>query len=171
MLPERADCTPGEALIEELFHSEYQKLVYYAATILDKYGAKYVSVSGRAEDVVQELFCLAWEKQDEILKSESPAGWLYKALTLKVREALREDRKWAKRLALIPNADGADTGQELSEDWAKLLPKEDYDLLRKLYVEGYSYKELCAELGVKKSTLAMRVSRIKEKVQKNLGDL
>lgn len=167
MPPEELRDAQGNALLEELFHSEYQKLVRYAAVILKRYGARHVCISGRAEDVVQELFCLAWEKQEDVLRSESPVGWLYKALTLKAREALREDRLWVKRLTLIPGAPEPGEPPEPPEEWSRLLPPEDYELLRKLYLEGYSYKELCAQLGVKKSALAMRVRRIKERFQKN----
>ena len=156
-----------EALIEELFHAEYNNLVRYAAVILNKYSSGHISISGRAEDVVQDLFCLAVEKRDEVLESGSPVGWLYKALTLKVREALREDRTWFKRLSLIQGESEPGDFRRLPIEWEGLMSQEDYELLRKLYLEGYSYKELCAELDVKKSTLAMRVKRIKERFQKN----
>ena len=44
------------------------------------------------------------------------------------------------------------------------------DLLRRVYLEGYSYEELAQELGVKPNTLASRVSRIKAKFRKNFPD-
>ena len=47
------------------------------------------------------------------------------------------------------------------------MSQEDFDLMWKFYEEGYTYKELCEELGVKKSALGMRISRIKERFQKN----
>ena len=167
MSPEELVDEQENVLLEELFHSEYQKLMRYATVTLKRHGAQYVCISGRAEDVVQELFCLAWEKQEEVLHSVSPVGWLYRAAWLKAREAVREDRLWVKRLTLITGEAEAGEPPKPPEEWSRLLRPADYELLRKLYLEGYSYKELCAQMGVKKSTLAMRVRRIKERVQKN----
>lgn len=170
MPPEGVVQTPEQEFFEALFRQEYHKLLRYATVILRKYGAKYVSDSGRAEDVVQETFKLAWKKRDELMKKEFPAGWLYMAAVCKAREALREDRAWVKRLALVQQAPRTPQEQGLTSDLKQLLLQEEYDLLCKLYLEGYSYKELCAELGVKKSTLAMRVKRSKEKIQKKYED-
>lgn len=58
-------------------------------------------------------------------------------------------------------------------DLEALIGKEDCRLLEKLYLEGYTYQEVSDELGIKKSTLGMRVNRIKErcieKFEKNFG--
>ena len=42
-------------------------------------------------------------------------------------------------------------------------------LLKHLYLDGYTYSELCAEMGLKKSALAMRVKRIKERFMTDYG--
>ena len=47
--------------------------------------------------------------------------------------------------------------------------KEDFDLLYKMYVMGYSYRELCQEMGLTKSALATRIHRIKERIRDELG--
>ena len=39
-------------------------------------------------------------------------------------------------------------------------------ILRKLYLEKYTYEELAREMGLKKSALAMRVKRSKERFVK-----
>lgn len=157
-----------EALVEELFQKEYHNLVRYAETILRKHGSNYVSVSGRAEDVVQEVFYLALKKNAQMMKREVPAGWFYTTLTHKVREALREDRAWVKRLTLIQSSvPESEMSRKLPVEWTGLMSQEEYELLYKLYLEGYTYNELSAELGVKKSTLAMRVRRIKKRFREN----
>ena len=43
---------------------------------------------------------------------------------------------------------------------------EEYEILRKLYLEKYTYEELAREMGLKKSALAMRVKRSKERFVK-----
>ena len=55
----------------------------------------------------------------------------------------------------------------MPEEWKPYMSREDFELLWKLYLGGYTYRELCLELGVKKSALGMRVRRIKERFQKN----
>ena len=60
-------------------------------------------------------------------------------------------------------------------DLEGFIGKEDCRLLEKLYLEGYTYQEVSDELGIKKSTLGMRVTRIKdrciEKFEKFFGDV
>ena len=88
--------------------------------------------------------------------------------TLEQREALREDRRWIERMELLEPRLWYDPEEGFYADLRRVLSREEYDLLHKLYLEGWSYKELCEELGEKKSTLAMRVKRSKEKIQKYL---
>jgi DNA-binding MarR family transcriptional regulator len=57
----------------------------------------------------------------------------------------------------------------LKADMAGILTDEEYRLLSRLYLEGYTYIELCEELGLKKSALAMRIKRIKERFLKEYG--
>ena len=51
-----------------------------------------------------------------------------------------------------------------------LLSEKEYLLLKRLYLEGYTYRELSRSLGVKQSTLAMRVKRLKERLQKDFAE-
>ena len=171
MPTEKGASAQEKALIEELFRAKNDDLLRYAEILLKKHGSGHISISGRAEDVVQDVFYLAVEKYNEMQKSGSPVGWLYAAVYHKVQEAVREDRTWFKRLTLIEVEPKSEDFCKLPLEWEGLMTQKDYELLRKLYLEGYSYKELCAELGVKKSTLAMRVKRIKARFQKNYKEI
>ena len=153
-----------DAFITALFFSNYQRLVRYARIIFQKHGG-YIDPSGRAEEIVQEAFILACEKRDELIDAEDPGKWLTATVTYKIREALKEDRKWAKGLLLLPSEDEAEPFPE-PNSLSDLIPAEDYDLLRRLYLEGFTYKELCDELNISKSALAMRVNRIKKAFRK-----
>ena len=90
--------TEIEAQFELLYKTEYQGLLRYAAVTLRNHGSRYSSVSGRAEEAVQEMFAFAWENREKLLACESPSGWLYKSLYYKVLELLDEDRTWTKRI-------------------------------------------------------------------------
>ena len=45
-----------------------------------------------------------------------------------------------------------------------IIDPKDYQLLKLLYLNGYTYTEVGATMGLKKSTLAMRVKRIKQQI-------
>jgi len=153
-----------DPFISDLFEKEYAGLVRYAQIVFQKRGG-YVDPRGRAEEIVQETFYLAIEKRDELIAREDKKAWLISAVSYKVRDALKEDRKWVKGLLLLPDEEKAFSFQE-PEETPEYISKEDYRLLRRLYVEGYTYKELCEELGMSKSTLAMKINRIKKAARK-----
>lgn len=156
---------------EAIYRTEYMAMMRYAKTILKAHGSKYVSVEGRAEEAVQEMFMFAWENPNKLFESQSPTGWLYKTLYYKVRELLNEDKKWTKRMLRMSEAveSGRDEKFHLKTELAGILSDDDYRLLSRLYLEGYTYAELCEELGLKKSALAMRIKRIKERFLKEYG--
>ena len=160
-MPKKGDYRlQDDVFIAELFSKEYQRLVRYAQIIFRKRGG-YVDPVGRSEEIVQEAFYLACEKKrDELMQSDDPSRWLTATVTHKISEALKEDRKWVRGLMLLPSEEPIVPFPE-PEELAEFIPREDYDLLKRLYVEGYTYKELCDELGVNKSNLGMRVRRIK----------
>lgn len=165
-MPADKDYRPGgDRFMTELFRREYAGLVRYARIMYQKNGG-YVDPGGRAEEIVQEAFFLAAEKRAELMEREDPRAWLISAVSYKVREALREDRKWVKSLMLLPDETQAFHLPE-PEDAPAFLSREDYTLLKRLYIDGYTYQELCAELGLSKSALAMKISRIKKSAQKN----
>lgn len=154
-----------DPFIADLFHREYTGLVRYAEIMYRKCGG-YVDPRGRAEEVVQEAFFLAAEKRDELLAREDKRAWLISTVSYKVRDALKEDRKWEKGILLLPDENEVVYFPETEESpgW---LPREDYILLKRLYVDGYTYQDLCEELGLSKSALGMRISRIKKAAKKN----
>ena len=63
---------------------------------------------------------------------------------------------------------GAFFSSILSEFLKNLVAlQEDMDILKRLYLYGETYEEICEDLGLKKSALAMRVKRSKELFRKN----
>ena len=86
----------AEAIIQKIYEAEYEKLVRCAISYL-KVGNNKAHVVSRAEDVVQDMFALAWERRRDVLSSEKPVGWLYITLQYKAKELLREENKWIKQ--------------------------------------------------------------------------
>ena len=157
-----------DSFISELFSNEWRKLVRYAKIQLSRYGPNNMDIEGRAEETVQELFCTVLNKVEELKQMDSPERWLYTALVYKVKEVLREDRKWTQSLMLLPDDEEA-IPFEGTDELAEMISEEDYRLLRRIYVEGYTYKELCEELGLTKSALGMRLNRIKKEFREKYG--
>lgn len=158
-----------DTFLATLFQEQYEPLLRYTRSVMRKYGASYISDSERAEDVVQEVFYLALERKGELRAKESPVGWLFRTAVHKVQETLRDDRAWIKRLSLISTSGGSQfigLGH-MPEDWKPHMTQKEFDLLWKFYLEGYKYTELCEEYGMKKSALAMKIKRIKERFQNN----
>ena len=151
---------------EQIYKENYEGFIRYANVVFKACGAECVSVSGRAEEAVQEMCAFAWENRDRMAASPSPIGWMYTTLQYKVKEFLREDRLWTKRIMQISEQYGGKDGEtydfRLKAELEDILRQDDYLLLKRLHLDGYTYSEVSASMGLKKSALAMRVKRIKE---------
>lgn len=160
---------------KEIFHKiivqEHEKLIHCAIAYLRLKTTETYLIS-KAEDIVQEMYELAWKKRAEVLSKDKPVGWLYEALYYKVKELLREENKWEKRLLKYQElyVQPVQPHINLSFELDGIVPKEDFDLLHKIYVAGYSYRELCQEMNLTKPTLAAKVHRIKERIRKELKE-
>lgn len=148
--------------VQDLFSREWKGLLRYAKIQLRNHGIPNIDIEGRAEDAVQELFCTVCDKADQIKKMETPEKWLYAALYYKLKEVIKEDRKWLKCWTALPIAENIEPNVQLDDELLGIVKNEDYLLLRKLYIEGYTYKELCGELGISKSLLGVRIYKIKK---------
>lgn len=159
--------TDLEEIYGHYFQTYYTKLWRLAQRILARHTGR--SDPDRAAEAVQEAFLVAWEKPKDFLGSVSPVGWLVNTLKFVLQNMIREDQRWHARLRefqahldrdAVHPAPGADLEIE------GLIPPEELELLKRLYLYGETYEELCRELGLKKSTLAMRVKKSKEDFQK-----
>lgn len=163
-----------EEKFEALYRSQYSAMYRYATVLLKSYRSQELYVSGRAEEAVQEAFATAWEKRQDLFSSPSPPGWLFKTVHYKVQELMREDQTWTRRILrcseAIPATTQCPSQLYLKAALSDLMSSEEYQLLKNLYLDGYTYKELSARLGVKQSTLAMRVKRLKERLQREFED-
>lgn len=158
----------AEEIFWAIYEKEYEKLVRYAAACL-KVDSKPYAFS-RAEDVVQETFALGWKRRKDVLSREEPVGWLYKAIYYKAREHMKEEYRWTKLLLQYKElyAPAAEDNAYWELELKSLVSEEDFKLLHRLYMEGYSYREICRETGVTKSALGVRLHRIKHKIQEQL---
>lgn len=158
----------NEAEKKRRFHA----IVLEHSDILHRIARRQLSLNGgtydwgRVEEAVQETLTLAWIKRDEVLEAPNVGGWLVKTLQYILKNMIRQDQQWGKRLLLAqkdfgPNQTQPPPGAHLElED---LVTPEEFILLKQVYLERIPYEELCQTYGVKKSALAMRVKRAKER--------
>lgn len=125
---------------------------------------------GRAEEAVQETFTIAWEKKDILMKHPNPIAWLNIALKNVIKNMAREDQRWAECLLRIPT-EGIQAAPGADLELEGIISEEDMNVLKRLYLYGETYEEVCEDLGMKKSALAMRVKRSKELFRKNYGEI
>lgn len=123
----------------------------------------------RAEDAVQETFSIAWES-GTFSPPSNPAGWL--VITLKnVVKTCSGKSSTGQNTCFNCQLISRSPLQVLIWSWKVSVPPEDFLLLKRLYLYGETYEEVCQDLGIKKSALAMRVKRIKEQFRKNYMEI
>jgi RNA polymerase sigma-70 factor (ECF subfamily) len=138
------------------------KLLRYAeAKIPDK---------ANAEDIVEETFKTAWQKIDELTSSENPQGWLFNALKLHILKYYEnrnkehpEKREYEE--VEIPTETNFDNeisfSNNLSADEMRIV---------KLKEAGYKHEEISSIMDLPPGTVHSKVTRIKEKLRKILGN-
>ncbi len=156
---------------EELYRKTYSAMLRSAEAALRASPVNGPSTSGRAEEIVQEAYLVAWKRRDMLFASEDPSRWLFKALAFKAKELLREDRNWAEKTERLMLYREEHSDVIPAEQGLDGMPKEDYALLHRVYVEGYTYQEIAQETGANQSTLATRIQRIKERFRKNFSKI
>ena len=158
----------NEAEKERRFH----EIIVTHSDLLHRTARRQLSLNGgvydwgRVEEAVQETLTIAWTKRDEVLASQNIPGWLVKTLRYVLKNMIRQDQQWKKQVLLAqkdldPNPTQPPPGADLELEG--LVSPEEYTLLRQVYVEHVPYEELCQTHGVKKSALAMRIKRAKER--------
>lgn len=141
--------------------------------------------SSEAEDVVQDVFVLAAEK--DIQHLENPLRWLMKATVNlcheRTRRAYHETEKGQRlvRAKLDHSADRSVLSFERQESETEALElllaleqtlsPEDWNILRLYCLEKVPIDELSAKLNLPINTLRVRICRIRKKYQKIFPDL
>jgi RNA polymerase sigma-70 factor (ECF subfamily) len=148
--------------LERLVHEMHNILLSYAGIRVADYDSAY--------DVVQETYLAAQKNIDKLMLSENPKGWLIETLKNKV---LHEKRAKARFYMLTQKMamDGAQmtsAGDIYDSDMIDLLNKDEYYVLRKAFVEGFSIKEIADLLGITYETCKKRIQAAKRKLAQEL---
>jgi RNA polymerase sigma-70 factor (ECF subfamily) len=159
------DGNSRKEFLKQLYMKQSKGMFRYANSIMrDNY---------LAEDAVQETFAVAWEKIESLVGMDSPVGWLFGTLKNIMKKNTAEMYKFQKLLLSLDGYNGID--QAVTDDidptilYEGIISSEEYSILEKLYIHGYTYKELASEMKVPLSTVGMKAKRAREKFRKKHG--
>jgi len=151
---------PNYNFFSVLYEQEKESMYWYAASQLRN--------DFLAEEAVQEAFLIALEKIEVFVNVEKPEGWLFGILKNVIKRIKAEEYKLQRRFISI-NEHNASQSLSTNDEidpvilFDGVVSREDLDILQKLYVHGYTYKDITDEMGIHLSTVGMRAKRAKEK--------
>lgn len=150
---------------------------FYFETYKDLY--RYVNrmdgIQGMEEDVVQEVYILAYVKWDVVYRHPKPMAWLYVTANYLVKNLRRLTKNRALSLELFNDTRNisvleADFGKV---EWRlalhKILSEKDWEILWKYCVEGYEIAELARLMKSSENSIRMQISRIRRKIKRQLS--
>ena len=160
--------------LENLYQDNFRLLYHIGRTFL---GAS-PDQQGRIEEEIHDVFLLAMQKREYLMRHPNPAGWLVEAMRKRLLSHYRKWRREQKHLAfsldgesqpIIPSTDGDEvfesavdlTRQEALE---QLLGREDARLFTLFCIDRVPAKELTGEFMMTEACIRMRASRIRKKV-------
>lgn len=160
------------AYFEQLYNSYYQRLVAYASARLGDYREF-------SEDCVQEAFVVFHGKLQEGEEFSHPEAFLYRTVDNIVKKQ-RSKRFAEESLAVSLDDENNEVNLKSDEDidfekYIKLLEKKLTADEKKLYFAKYiqekKIEEIAKEQDLTVAAVTMRLSRLRQKIKKELDDL
>ena len=146
------------AAIEALFRENFEPLYRCANRMLRS--------PPLAEEAVQEAFMIAVIKYEEMLASGNPAGWLYRTVQNVALNQRRARQRGSELLQRLLSEQAETSGEE--SVFVDLQEDEDFRLVRRVTLDGYSMRETAAELGISLEACKKRVQRAKARLREQL---
>lgn len=151
-----------ERYIEDMYIEMYYPLSAYAQSALND--------KQLAEEAVQETFRIACAKADSLKSSQNPKGWLMNTLKYVIQNMRRSRARLNRFILYLISSYNKDEDQIYADDmldihYQNIISKEEYDLLKKAAIDGYSTKELAMELGISVDACRKRIRRAKTKLK------
>ena len=164
-----ADRSSGSLRFDELYD-------LYATDVL-RVAYYYLGNREMAEDVTQDVFVKLITNQP-ILEEGKEKAWLLKVALNRCRDLWRSS--WIKKVILghpgfecfpAPDMVGQLAEQETVSEAVNRLKPEFKEVVLLFYFQGYSVSEISQMLEIAEGTVSSRLSRAREKLQKELkGD-
>lgn len=134
------------------------------------------------EDVVQEVFLIAWRRMKSFRGDSSLGTWLIGITINQCRAQRRRSLlrlKWLREAFATGNssqpiADGPAAGEETSQqvrDAVARLPPRDREVIVLFYLEALSVAQIAQLLGVKNNAIEVRLHRARTRLKTQLAGL
>ena len=126
------------------------------------------------EDIVQEVFCVAWKKRQEFTASGNPMGWLIRAARFKMLEQYHNTGGGGRSsLEEYEEEVGiTEPGYEMAE-WMEilegLLDQYSFRIFQDYFLHGYTMKEIAQQKGMKENNLRVQLHRMRKRLHGQLG--
>lgn len=154
------------AFFSRLYHENYTKLLNFA------YNATMRRDIMAAEDIVQNTFCEALKKVDELMEHPNPEGWLWET----ARNLLRaRARKASLRELGLEDCKAEPSFEESRYNMSELkivveeiLDPEEKELFEKYFLEKHSTREMAKREQMTENAFKVKMHRIRKKIQEQL---
>lgn len=151
------------AFIESLYKKEALLLYRYSKAIFNN--------PFLAEESVQETFIIVCLNYDKLFGSPNPEGWIMNTHKNVCRNIQKTQSVYLKKILALDQVENLSPCTEsvynFENDLSIFVSSDDYTLLRKIILEGYSHKELANELNISVDVSKKRFQRAKERFKKN----
>ena len=149
--------------IENLYREEGKSLYAYAKAVLNN--------STMAEEAVQETFLLVCKNIEKLKDLVDMKSYLYRIHKITCGKLQHQYNKYIQKLLSLQAEDIdhkiIDPFQDKENTLSLYVNKEDFFILQKIILDGYSYQELAQELKITTNVCKKRVQRAKEHFKQN----
>jgi len=163
--PRTARKSTREAHFNQLIASYMDDLYRYAYWLTGEHAV--------ADDLVQETMVRAWKAMDKLQDTKAVKGWL---LTILRRENARRFERKRLQESAVPTEEVAATRKDYDTSTEAFvlrqalaqLPEEYREPLLLQVIQGFSQKEIAAQLGISVAGAGTRLFRAREKMRELL---
>ena len=156
----------------EYYSRYFRQLKLYAYSVLRNWG--------RAEEVTQEVFLIAWRRIDAFMDSPNPVGWLTNVSKFTLKNVAKSDSVRARYWIALPDFmdveqlaqynPAEEAAHDLQDECASLLSVEEYHILRRAVLDKAAYQEIAEELGITVWACQKRMQRLLKKLRDHLQE-
>lgn len=156
---------------EELFRKLYDQ-TYAGLRRFVQYRSRNLHMT---DDILQEIYLEMFRHIDELAVHQNQIGWIYKTAEFKIMKPNEIYDRNASR-----EAGNTDAAEPLMDDYTeriiqldeyrRILKEDEFALVIRRYIEGYSYKEIGQMTGNTEAGSKMKISRLITKLRKNIRD-
>lgn len=148
--------------IESLYRKKAPLLYHYARTLFNN--------SSLAEEAVQETFIVACINFEKLQKSPNPEGWIMNTHKNVCRNIQKTRNYYLKKMLSLDETihpSSYESSFNIENDLEDFVTSEEFLILKKIILDGYSHKDLATELGISIDACKKRFQRAKQHFRKN----